>query len=84
MNKTWWKEAVVYQVYWRSFFLDTDGDGYGDLDGVIQKLDYIRELGADVIWLNPCYGSPDVDNGYDISNYRSVMPKAGTMERWKG
>ncbi len=60
--------------------MDTDGDGYGDLDGVIQKLDYIRELGADVIWLNPCYGSPDVDNGYDISNYRSVMPKAGTME----
>lgn len=79
MKKTWWKEAVVYQVYWRSFY-DTDGDGYGDLEGVIQKLDYIRELGADVIWLNPCYGSPDVDNGYDISDYRSIMPKAGTMD----
>ncbi|MCZ8512661.1 alpha-glucosidase [Paenibacillus filicis] len=79
MTKAWWKEAVVYQVYWRSFY-DTDGDGYGDLEGVIRKLDYIRELGADVIWLNPCYGSPDVDNGYDISDYRSVMAKAGTME----
>ncbi|BBH20667.1 alpha-glucosidase [Paenibacillus baekrokdamisoli] len=79
MKKTWWKEAVVYQVYWRSFY-DTDGDGYGDLDGVIQKLDYIKELGIDVIWLNPIYGSPDVDNGYDISDYRSVMAKAGTME----
>lgn len=82
MKKTWWKEAVVYQVYWRSFY-DTDGDGYGDLEGVIQKLDYIRELGADVIWLNPCYGSPDVDNGYDISDYRSIMPKAGTMDTFE-
>ncbi|GGG04058.1 glycoside hydrolase family 13 protein [Paenibacillus abyssi] len=79
MKKTWWKEAVVYQVYWRSFY-DTDGDGYGDLEGVIRKLDYIKELGADVVWLNPCYGSPDVDNGYDISDYRSIMPKAGTMD----
>ncbi|SMQ63231.1 oligo-1,6-glucosidase [Bacillus sp. OV166] len=79
MKKTWWKESVVYQVYWRSFY-DTDGDGYGDLEGVIQKLDYIQNLGVDVIWLNPCYDSPDVDNGYDISDYQSVMPKAGTME----
>ncbi|WP_114571765.1 glycoside hydrolase family 13 protein [Exiguobacterium flavidum] len=79
MEVAWWKEAVVYQVYWRSFF-DTDGDGYGDLRGVTQKLDYIASLGVDVIWLNPCYASPDVDNGYDISDYRAVMPKAGTME----
>jgi oligo-1,6-glucosidase len=79
MNKTWWKEAVVYQVYWRSFY-DTNADGFGDLQGVIEKLDYIHNLGVDVIWLNPIYGSPDVDNGYDISDYRSVMPKAGTME----
>lgn len=78
MNKTWWKEAVVYQVYWRSFY-DSNGDGYGDLEGVYQKLDYIQSLGVDVIWLNPCYNSPDVDNGYDISDYRSIMPKAGTM-----
>ncbi|MFC9777448.1 glycoside hydrolase family 13 protein [Paenibacillus chitinolyticus] len=82
MQKTWWKEAVVYQVYWRSFY-DTDGDGYGDLEGVIRKLDYIKELGADVIWLNPIYGSPDVDNGYDISDYRTVMAKAGTMETFE-
>ncbi|WP_019418989.1 glycoside hydrolase family 13 protein [Paenibacillus sp. OSY-SE] len=79
MKRTWWKEAVVYQVYWRSFN-DTNGDGYGDLEGVIRKLDYIHDLGADVIWLNPCFGSPDVDNGYDIADYRSVMPKAGTMD----
>lgn len=79
MIKTWWKEAVVYQVYWRSFY-DSDGDGYGDLEGVYRKLDYIQSLGVDVIWLNPFYESPDVDNGYDISDYRSVMAKAGTME----
>ncbi|MFV8829024.1 glycoside hydrolase family 13 protein [Alkalihalobacterium sp. APHAB7] len=82
MNKTWWKEAVVYQVYWRSFY-DTNGDGYGDLEGVIEKLDYIKELGVDVIWLNPCYESPDFDNGYDISDYNSIMDKAGTMETWE-
>ncbi len=80
--KTWWKEAVVYQVYWRSFF-DTNGDGYGDLEGVIEKLDYIDELGVDVIWLNPCYESPDFDNGYDISDYNSVMEKAGNLETWE-
>ncbi|MFC4810548.1 glycoside hydrolase family 13 protein [Paenibacillus sp. GCM10023250] len=79
MDKRWWKEAVVYQIYWRSFF-DTNGDGFGDLQGVIEKLDYVRSLGIDVIWLNPCYESPDVDNGYDISDYRSVMAKAGTMQ----
>jgi len=79
MKKTWWKEAVVYQIYWRSFH-DTDGDGYGDLQGVIEKLDYIKELGIDVIWLNPFYDSPDVDNGYDIADYQGVMKKAGTME----
>ncbi|OIJ10497.1 glucohydrolase [Anaerobacillus alkalilacustris] len=82
MVKTWWKEAVVYQVYWRSFY-DTDGDGYGDLQGVIEKLDYIKSLGIDVIWLNPCYESPDFDNGYDISNYYTIMDKAGNMETWE-
>ncbi|TYR79336.1 alpha-glucosidase [Priestia megaterium] len=79
MKETWWKESVVYQVYWRSFY-DSDGDGYGDLRGVIEKLDYIKNLGADVIWLNPFYVSPDKDNGYDISDYYSIMPKAGTMQ----
>ncbi|RDI36895.1 glycoside hydrolase family 13 protein [Falsibacillus pallidus] len=79
MNKKWWKEAVVYQVYWRSFF-DSNGDGIGDLEGLIQKLDYIKKLGVDVIWLNPMYSSPDKDNGYDISDYYGVMEKAGDME----
>ena len=82
MKRAWWKEAVVYQIYWRSFF-DTNGDGYGDLEGVIKKLDYIKNLGIDVIWLNPCYESPDKDNGYDISNYYEIMEKAGTMETWQ-
>jgi len=75
---TWWKETVVYQVYWRSFF-DTNGDGIGDLRGVIEKLDYIRSLGVDFIWLNPFNESPGVDNGYDISDYYAVAPEAGTM-----
>lgn len=78
MNKKWWKEAVVYQIYWRSFF-DSDGDGYGDLKGIMEKLDYIKDLGIDVIWLNPFYKSPDRDNGYDISDYYAVMNKAGDM-----
>jgi oligo-1,6-glucosidase len=82
MKRIWWKESVVYQVYWRSFY-DSDGDGYGDLQGLIEKLDYIKELGVDIIWLNPIYESPDFDNGYDISNYCGLMEKAGTMETWE-
>ena len=78
MKKAWWKEAVVYQVYPRSF-MDSNGDGVGDLRGVINKLDYIRDLGADVIWLNPIYKSPNDDNGYDISDYRDIMDEFGTM-----
>ncbi|WP_026486609.1 glycoside hydrolase family 13 protein [Caldanaerobius polysaccharolyticus] len=78
MNKKWWKEAVVYQVYPRSFY-DTNGDGIGDLRGIIQKLDYLKDLGVDVIWLNPVYKSPNADNGYDISDYYDIMDEFGTI-----
>lgn len=77
--KQWWKEAVVYQVYPRSF-KDSDGDGVGDLKGIISQLDYIKSLGIDIVWLNPVYGSPNADNGYDISDYQSIMKEFGTME----
>lgn len=79
MEKTWWKEAVVYQIYPRSF-KDSNGDGIGDLNGITEKMDYLKELGIDVIWLSPVYESPNDDNGYDISNYRGIMKDFGTME----
>lgn len=79
MQRHWWQEAVVYQVYPRSF-QDSNGDGIGDLQGIIQHLDYIKNLGATVIWLNPIYASPNDDNGYDISDYRKIMTDFGTME----
>ncbi|MCI1699916.1 glycoside hydrolase family 13 protein [Liquorilactobacillus nagelii] len=79
MKKKWWQKAVVYQVYPRSF-QDSDGDGIGDLGGVLQRLPYIKKLGVDVIWLNPIYKSPDKDNGYDISDYRAIQPKFGNMK----
>ena len=75
----WWKEAIVYQIYPRSF-KDSDGDGIGDLKGIISKLEYIKSLGVDVVWLNPIYSSPNDDNGYDISDYRNIMKDFGTME----
>nr|WP_314898415.1 alpha-glucosidase [uncultured Flavobacterium sp.] len=75
----WWKEAVVYQIYPRSF-KDSDGDGVGDLKGIISKLDYVKSLGIDAVWLNPIYTSPNDDNGYDISDYREIMKDFGTME----
>jgi oligo-1,6-glucosidase len=78
LKRASWKEAVVYQVYWRSF-KDSNGDGIGALRGVIDKLDYIASLGVDIVWLNPCYRSPDIDNGYDIADYYTIMDKAGTM-----
>jgi oligo-1,6-glucosidase len=78
-DRKWWKEAVVYQVYPRSF-KDNNGDGIGDLKGIISKLDYIKSLGVDVIWLNPIYSSPNDDNGYDVSDYRNIMKDFGTME----
>jgi oligo-1,6-glucosidase len=78
LGRAWWKEVVVYQVYPRSF-QDSDGDGLGDLRGVISRLDYIDSLGIDVVWLNPVYQSPNDDNGYDISDYRAIMREMGTM-----
>ncbi|MHB7934991.1 glycoside hydrolase family 13 protein [Staphylococcus haemolyticus] len=79
MNKNWWKEVVAYQVYPRSFN-DSNNDGIGDLPGVIEKLDYLKDLGIDVIWLSPMYKSPNDDNGYDISDYQDIMDEFGTME----
>ena len=78
-NRKWWKEAVVYQIYPRSF-KDSNGDGVGDLRGIIEKLDYIKSLGVDVVWLNPIFSSPNDDNGYDVSDYRGIMEDFGTME----
>jgi len=78
MNGKWWKEAVAYQIYPRSF-MDGNGDGIGDLPGVISKLDYLKELGVDVLWICPIYKSPNDDNGYDISDYQDIMDEFGTM-----
>ncbi|MDJ1154903.1 alpha-glucosidase [Macrococcus caseolyticus] len=79
MKKQWWKEAVCYQVYPRSF-KDSNGDGIGDINGITEKLDYLKDLGIDVIWISPIYDSPNDDNGYDISDYQNVMSDFGTME----
>jgi len=79
MEEKWWHNSVVYQVYPRSF-KDSNGDGIGDIPGIISKLDYIKELGVDIIWLCPVYASPNDDNGYDISNYFQIHPEFGTLE----
>ena len=79
MEKKWWKEAVAYQIYPRSF-MDSNNDGIGDLQGIISKLDYLKDLGIDVIWICPVYKSPNDDNGYDISDYQDIMSDFGTME----
>jgi len=81
-RKQWWKEAVVYQIYPRSF-KDSNGDGVGDLKGITSKLDYLKDLGVDVIWLSPVYKSPNDDNGYDISDYQDISSEFGTMEDWE-
>lgn len=78
-DKQWWKEAIIYQIYPRSF-KDSDGDGIGDLKGIISKLDYVKSLGVTAVWLNPIYTSPNDDNGYDISDYRGIMKDFGTMD----
>lgn len=82
MKRTWWKESVVYQIYPRSF-KDSNGDGIGDLRGIIEKVDYLKTLGIDVIWLSPVYKSPNDDNGYDISDYREIMDEFGTLADWE-
>lgn len=82
MVKKWWKEAVVYEIYPKSF-RDSSGDGIGDIPGITEKLDYIKRLGADVIWLTPIFKSPQVDNGYDISDYRDINPDFGTLDDFR-
>ncbi|MEM5017194.1 alpha-glucosidase [Metabacillus indicus] len=79
MKKMWWKEAVAYQIYPRSF-MDSNGDGIGDIRGIISKLDYLKDFGIDVIWICPIFSSPNADNGYDISDYQDIMADFGTME----
>ena len=79
MKRTWWKESVIYQIYPRSF-KDSNGDGIGDLRGIIEQLDYLKNLGVDILWLSPIYQSPNDDNGYDISDYYSIMEEFGTMQ----
>lgn len=81
MQRIWWKESVVYQIYPRSF-CDSNGDGVGDLRGIIGKLDYLQALGVDVVWLSPVYQSPNDDNGYDISDYQAIMDEFGTLADW--
>ena len=78
--KEWLKDAIFYEIYPQSF-KDTNGDGIGDLQGVIEKLDYIKDLGFNAIWLNPCFESPFHDAGYDISDYCKIAPRYGTNER---
>ena len=76
MNRNWWKEGVVYQIYPRSFN-DSNSDGLGDIKGIIDKLEYIKSLGVDMIWISPMYESPNVDNGYDVSDYRKISDDFG-------
>ena len=78
-NEKWWKKAVVYQIYPKSF-QDSDGDGIGDLQGIIKRLDYLETLGINAIWLSPVFKSPQADNGYDISDYRDIDPTFGSLD----
>ena len=79
LEKDWWKSATVYQIYPKSF-CDSNGDGIGDIKGIISKLDYLKKLGIDVVWTTPMYVSPMMDNGYDIADYYNIDPVFGTME----
>ena len=82
MKSRWYKDAVIYQIYPRSF-CDGNGDGVGDIRGIISKLDYLQDLGVNAVWLSPCYKSPNDDNGYDISDYRDIMDEFGTLDDWQ-
>lgn len=79
MERKWWHDKVVYQIYPKSFY-DANNDGIGDIPGIIDKLDYLHDLGVDLLWLTPCFASPMKDNGYDCSDYRSINPLFGNME----
>ena len=81
-SENWWKEGIVYQLYPQSF-KDSDGDGFGDFKGIIEEIDYLDELGIDIIWMNPFFESPLVDNGYDVSDYRSILERYGSLEDFK-
>ena len=81
-HTNWYKNAVIYQIYPRSF-CDSNNDGLGDIQGIISKLDYLKELGVNCVWLSPVYDSPQKDNGYDISNYLDIYPPFGTMDDFK-
>ena len=81
-QRKWWQDGVIYQIYPRSF-CDSNGDGYGDIPGIISKLDKLQALGVDAVWLSPVYKSPQVDNGYDISDYQDIEPSFGTMAEFK-
>jgi oligo-1,6-glucosidase/alpha-glucosidase len=81
-DRVWWREVVIYEIYVQSF-QDSNNDGIGDLPGIVQRLDYLKRLGVDMLWLTPIYESPLEDQGYDISNYKAINPLFGTMKDWE-
>lgn len=82
MDRVWWREIVIYEIYVQSF-QDSNNDGIGDLQGIIQRLDYLKSVGADMLWLTPIYESPLEDQGYDIADYKAINPMFGTVEDWE-
>lgn len=82
LDREWWREIIIYQIYVQSF-QDSNNDGIGDLRGIIQRLDYVKSIGADMIWLTPIYASPLEDQGYDIADFKAINPMFGTMKDWE-